>query len=114
MAEDGDDSGKEDKDKKLASIKPSKTPAVNMLPKCSKDLSQIETAVDNLARVNLILEESGCKALKSYCRATFDALIRQADLCSMYFNTCIGIGHFGLALMMSEKFVDVINVSSNS
>ena len=84
MAEDGDDNGKEDKDKKLASIKTGKVPAVNMLPKFSQDLSEIETAVDNLARVNLMLEESGCESLKSYCRATFDALVRQVKLHSFW------------------------------
>ena len=73
MAEDGDDTGKEDKEK---SVKTGAAPA-SMLPKRDRDLSEIETAVDNLARVNLMLEESGCEALKSYCRATFDALVRQ-------------------------------------
>ena len=73
MAEDGDDSGKEDKEK---SVKTGAAPA-SVLPKRDRDLSEIETAVDNLARVNLMLEESGCGALKSYCRATFDALVRQ-------------------------------------
>ena len=73
MAEDGDDSGKEENDKKVDK----KVAVNNALPKCSQDLSEIETAVDNLARVNLMLEESGCEALRSYCRATFDALVRQ-------------------------------------
>ena len=91
MAEDGDDSGKEEKDKKVASIKT--TNARPPMPNCSQDLSEIETAVDNLARVNLMLEESGCEALKSYCRATFDALVRQVKISYIVF--CYGnVGNY--------------------
>ena len=93
MAEDGDDSGKEDKDK---TVKTGAAPAAaSVLPKCTRDLSEIETAVDNLARVNLMLEESGCEALKSYCRATFDALVRQVKLHILWtfwdasYHTCL-------------------------
>ena len=82
MAEDGDDSSKEDKDKTAKTSAASS--AASVLPKCARDLSEIETAVDNLARVNLMLEESGCESLKSYCRATFDALVRQVKLHSFW------------------------------
>ena len=82
MAEDGDDSGKEDKDKTVKTGAASS--AASVLPKCARGLSEIETAVDNLARVNLMLEESGCESLKSYCRATFDALVRQVKLHSFW------------------------------
>jgi hypothetical protein len=45
----------------------------------AKDLSEIETSVDNLARVNLMLADSGCANLKSYCKRTFEALVIQVS-----------------------------------
>ncbi len=99
----------DDKDAKKDGAAADKAPvAVAVARHSVSDLSEIETAVDNLARVNLMLSESGCGNLKDYCRRTFDALVRhvvaaledriEASLTALNYPRCILHEDVGITL----------------